>query len=637
MTTPASCAEVRPLLADLYAEGIGAEEAERVNRHLAACSACGRLAMVFIQQDRVLSELAAEAAREAVASGIRTRIQGQSPLAPVTATAPRERSAPPWRIGTRGRVRRRFWKALAAAAAALVALAGLFSLVRKGTPEAVARVEAVERNVLLLPDRTPVVRGQGLATGQGLETDGEGSRAVIGFPDGTQLQVGAGTLLRRLGDGDGGKRITLTHGNLHALVAKQPAGLPMVFETPQSEVTVLGTTLRLVVDRDPRKGTRLEVDAGKVRLKNLAGLTVVVPTGHCAVAAMGVELAAKPIVQPATPSSGRALISRMPPNSWLSVPDTKMRAVLPRRGEFPGTWGIVGPEAVVDAWSGGIFDTKRDRLVLWGGRGAGDYRGNELYAFGLSEFKWERFTDPFVHPAETADANPDGTPTSWTTYNGLAYIAHADRFFAAGARLSGDSSGTAMTWAFDFSTRRWTDRRPPSMPPAGPGSACSYDSSTRKVWWASAGRNSDGLWSYDYDRNTWTRHNSDDFYDQTTAVDTRRRLLVVVGRGGVFSYDLRTANPARQVWATTGGEGFIAKAGPGLDYDEVGDRIVGWHGGAVFSLNPDTRAWRASASPGAPSTTPNGVYGRWRYVPVLDAFVVVTRADENVHFYKPMR
>jgi hypothetical protein len=35
------------------------------------------------------------------------------------------------------------------------------------------------------------------------------------------------------------------------------------------------------------------------------------------------------------------------------------------------------------AWGGGAHDTKRDRLIVWGG-GHGDYGGNELYAFDVN-------------------------------------------------------------------------------------------------------------------------------------------------------------------------------------------------------------------------------------------------------------
>jgi hypothetical protein len=69
----------------------------------------------------------------------------------------------------------------------------------------------------------------------------------------------------------------------------------MIFETPQGEARVVGTTLRLIVDTDPRKGTQLEVEEGKVLLKNLAGKSVPVESGHYAVAAAGAALVSKPV------------------------------------------------------------------------------------------------------------------------------------------------------------------------------------------------------------------------------------------------------------------------------------------------------------------------------------------------------
>src|SRR4030095_5830911 len=49
---------------------------------------------------------------------------------------------------------------------------------------------------------------------------------------------------------------------------------------------------------------------------------------------------------------------------------------------------------------------------------------------------------------------------------------------------------------------------------------------------------------------------------------------------------------------------------------------------------PDTKAWTAGSATGAPGEGSNGVYGRWRYVPSVNAFVVVTGIDDNVYFYK---
>src|SRR6185503_13312863 len=320
----------------------------------------------------------------------------------------------------------------------------------------------------------------------------------------------------------------------------------------------------------------------------------------------------------------------MAPDTWLSVPNTHMRTVAPTNGQFAGTWGVGGPAMVLLACGGGALDTKRSRLILWGG-GHADYYGNELYAFDIPTMTWSRITDPFVNPVMDQEVNGDGSPNSRHTYSGLAYIAHADRFFGQAGSLAGVGFAKCdRTWTFDFVAKKWTDRAPATSPGGGFGVNCAYDPTTKKLWWGSGA----GLWSYDYDTNAWTKHNADDFYYHTSTVDTKRGLMVVVGNGAVFSYDLKNANYVKQPWTTTGGDALVAKGNVGLDYDPVLDRIVAWAGGSPCLLNPDTKAWTVGSATGAPGEGSNGVYGRWRYVPSVNAFVVVTGIDDNVYFYK---
>jgi hypothetical protein len=324
----------------------------------------------------------------------------------------------------------------------------------------------------------------------------------------------------------------------------------------------------------------------------------------------------------------------MPANSWLSVPNTKMRSVAPTNGQFAGTWGTGGPANVIAAWCGAALDTKRSRLVLWGG-GHADYYGNELYVFDVPALRWTRLTDPFVNPVMDQEVNADGTPNSRHTYGGLAYIAHADRFLGQAGSLAGVGFARCdRTWTFDFDALKWTNRNPATTSGGGFGCAASYDGASRKLWWGSARTSFAGLWSYDYDANSWAKHNDDNFSEHASALDTKRGLLVFVGNGEVFAYDVRSANYTKQVWPTTGGGSFISKKSVGLDYDSVSDRIVGWHGGAVYALDPATKNWTTTNPSGAPATTSNGIYGRWRYVPSVNAFIVATDWDADVHFYK---
>lgn len=124
----------------------------------------------------------------------------------------------------------------------------------------------------------------GVAAGETVETLGKDSSAVVVFPDGTRVELRGETEVRDLAP----KRLFLARGALEARVTKQVSAL--IFDTPQAEAKVLGTTLRLQVDA---KGTLLEVDEGKVRLTRTSDQKAVdVVAGTFALAS---ELKLKPL------------------------------------------------------------------------------------------------------------------------------------------------------------------------------------------------------------------------------------------------------------------------------------------------------------------------------------------------------
>ena len=330
----------------------------------------------------------------------------------------------------------------------------------------------------------------------------------------------------------------------------------------------------------------------------------------------------------------------MAPNTWLQVPNSHLETVFP---DYQWTWdngvyGVTGPGSVIGAWGGGAYDTKRDRLILWGG-GHNNYRGNEIYLFDVATLKWIRYTDPTPHPVDCGQVNSDGTPNSRHTYGGLEYITHADRFFASGGALNCNSGGCGAdkTWTFDFDAKQWTDRLPTgTKPPTACEDACAYDPNSKRLYWSDnnyAG-NGRGVYSYDFDTNVWTRHNGTGHYAQTAVVDPKRKLLFFIGAGIVHVYDIGNNNYADQSWTTTGGSSVVGANDPGLAYDPVLDRVVAWNGGSVYALNPDTKAWTAYNAANAPTPASVGTYGRWRYVPSVNAFINVNDHQQNVYFYK---
>jgi len=164
------------------------------------------------------------------------------------------------------------------------------------TAAGVAKLERVRAEVYVVAPsgRTPAKEGDELRAGQGLETVGTRSLAIVTYPDKTRVEVEDDAEVREV-TVEGGKRLFVARGIVRAEVARQPKGEPMVFATPHGDATVLGTTLRIVVDPDPKKGTRLEVESGKVEFRNLAGKAVAVESGHVAVGATGIDLVARPL------------------------------------------------------------------------------------------------------------------------------------------------------------------------------------------------------------------------------------------------------------------------------------------------------------------------------------------------------
>jgi hypothetical protein len=151
----------------------------------------------------------------------------------------------------------------------------------------IARIEKVEGTVLV--GKSPAAAGTEFAPGQTLETSADG-KAVLVFLDRTRVELGAGSALTDAKTG------LVVAGAIVADIPPQPKNKPLIFVTPHAEAKVLGTLLKLVIDRDPKKGTLLEVEKGRVELKRLSDRkVVVVGAGQFAVAAAGMELKVKPL------------------------------------------------------------------------------------------------------------------------------------------------------------------------------------------------------------------------------------------------------------------------------------------------------------------------------------------------------
>lgn len=374
---------------------------------------------------------------------------------------------------------------------------------------------------------------------------------------------------------------------------------------------------------------------------------------------------------------------------WTELPNTTLQAVCP---SFPGTYGpSAGCSGILSGWNGGIADTRRNRLIVWGG-GHNSYYGNEVYALDVVARTFTRLDnpsppnpDPSMVPCPSQLA--DGafvTPNSRETYGGLVYVANRDEMFVYGGSPACNAGGLNFdSWTLNLanvSPSGWTRRDttaqgtyPCDVP--GPLSGCNigfpgvimdYDPMTGKVFYEDMER---GLFRYTPATNTWEWLSGllpplgvDPItglpvinYNRMGVIDPVRKLFFGLGDavdGQAFRIDISGADPNYTpvpINATNCGL-MNSEVAPGLAYDSVTGTIVGWAGGnTVYIYNPATDSCTQRVfSTYPPATTPspppawctnlaqqcNGTWGRFRYFPGPNVFALVNEWDQNAWLLK---
>jgi hypothetical protein len=324
------------------------------------------------------------------------------------------------------------------------------------------------------------------------------------------------------------------------------------------------------------------------------------------------------------------------PGEWYEVPNSKLVSVAPN----PAPEGSV--TAVMEAWSGGAYDSKRDQLLIWGG-GHGDYAGNEVYGFSISTLKWTRLTNPSANTGgdEASGTYPDGSPRSRHTYNYIQYVPAIDRFCTLGGagQYPSGQIGTNKTFCLDLDAKKWEQKANAVSPNIGAISG--YDQATGRVWLQGTADSPD-LSEWDPVGNKWVKHVRIDAgwfdYNYTAAIGEGKMLAV--GQGHVWQWDLSKPDQQPVDLKTTGATDIVSKNNPGLVYDPVSKRFVAWAGGAtVYTLDLAKKSWSTIALAATNKVTPSaadprGTYGRFQYIPSKNAFIGVNRTDGNVYLFK---
>jgi hypothetical protein len=321
----------------------------------------------------------------------------------------------------------------------------------------------------------------------------------------------------------------------------------------------------------------------------------------------------------------------LPADSWYTVPNSLMEKYCPT----PAVGGNNSCTAVIQSWSGGQFIPDNKQMLVWGG-GHGDYYGNEVYAFSIDSLKWSLLTQPSrTAPLTDQDPLPDGNPVARHTYDDLAYIGHSKKMFAFGGSRAGNGYGTSVTWTLDMNSKTWKNMVPAGTAPHG--ACCNMSSDYDPVSKLVIFRDPFSLFSYDVDNNKWNTllEWSHSWGPQKGVVVPARRLYFTIGSGEFLVYDIAAKKDVSAAWKTSGGDAIIGGYGPGMAYDNKSDKLVAWSGGGVYALDLSTKVWSRMSSTGAPpAQTEWGTYGRFRYVPEENVFILVNDMRENVYFYK---
>lgn len=322
---------------------------------------------------------------------------------------------------------------------------------------------------------------------------------------------------------------------------------------------------------------------------------------------------------------------------WTAIPNTELSAKCP---DVPEIHAVEGCSAVFADWNGGLADTKRNRLILWGGGHSG-YFGNEMYALDLEKQTLERITEPSAGSAlanlsSCPEAYADGKPNARHTYNGLQYLAKSDAYFLFGAGLSPCGNFSNGVWLFNPATAAWTQKQPKNHPnPAQNGSApmTAYNAADGMVYEVEG--NTGEFWKYDPNADNWTNLggvSACSRLNMTAAVDPQRRLYFCIGASLFHRITLSGGHKVTNLKGK-GCEGLIAAAGPGFDYDSSQGRMVGWAGGDtvyVYDVEADTCSSKSFPNgPGAAQR--NGTFGRFRYFPALREFALMNDWKQDAY------
>ncbi len=355
-------------------------------------------------------------------------------------------------------------------------------------------------------------------------------------------------------------------------------------------------------------------------------------------------------------------------DGWEELPNTRLDAQCPENGFNGATFGTVSGNPreydfsvhcinVTEAWSGGAFDTSRNRLYIWGG-GHRNYLGNEIYALDLNNTpSMIRLTDPATpldYDTDPSELPPfDGTqPKSRETYDGLVYLPGPDKLWAWSGSLALNGFPDNVTWLFDPDLNSWQRQQPSGdIPFANIGAVTAYDPNTQTVFL----HNLHNLYQYTYNASggsyeQLTMFEPSYYVHMNGVIDPKRKKFILIGKGRdgegqSIIYDISAGSDFKaENISAVGDTDFLGVEAPGLVYDPIIEKVVAWAGGdTLYMLDIDVNPprWTAKSYPlqppksgAAPVAHEQGTYGRFAYAPALKALVLYNATNKNGHLFR---
>jgi len=323
---------------------------------------------------------------------------------------------------------------------------------------------------------------------------------------------------------------------------------------------------------------------------------------------------------------------------WHELENTQLFPNCPDR---PDVQGNSGCQSVISAWNSAIADTKRGRLVLWGG-GHSDYLGNEVYALDLAKPAMSRLNEPSptTNVISCPEAYVDGSPSARHTYNGLVYDPAQDAMYAFGGSKSNCGFMSNAVWKLSLDKLKWERLEPKGaeLPQGAPGYVTAFDSRIGVVYLFDTAN----FFRYDPGHNEFRKLSQQggvDYHLNGTIDEARNLFVMFGGTGQLWVIDLGPRSKFKvEDWSrrVTGCDRLLHSAYPGLAYAAPERAIVGWAGGdSVILFHPDKMSCEEQTYPNGPGPAiGTGSNGRFRYFPGLDAFVLVNGWKQNAFVLK---